>query len=268
MTPDPAARRALFPRGLHQPEGGFRFGADTLLLSAFAHSQLKGGAPLAGLDLGCGCGAAAFGLLLLPGREALALTGVDLDPAMAGAAAHNAQALGLAARFQARAMDVDAFAAPAPAHFALCNPPFRIPRSGRPCPDQRRQAARFEGPGGFAAFARCAARNLRTGGQLFLVHLAERLPELFQILSESGLPPRRLLPVQGRAGRQARLALVQAVAGRGTTLVLEPPLALYDEGQTLTAEAARFCPHLAVNACRAAAHTARADNAPPRPLQS
>ena len=159
MTPDAAARRALFPRGLLQPEGGFRFGVDTLLLSAFAHRQLKADAALTGLDLGCGCGAAAFGLLLLPGRQALALTGVDLDPHMARAAALNAQALGLAERFQASTLDVEAFAAPAPAHFALCNPPFRVPDSGRPCPDQRRQAARFEGPGGFAAFARCAARN-------------------------------------------------------------------------------------------------------------
>ena len=51
---DAAALRARFPRGLAQPEGGFRFGVDTLLLSAFAAARLKpsrGGAPVTGLDM-------------------------------------------------------------------------------------------------------------------------------------------------------------------------------------------------------------------------
>lgn len=251
MDTNPAALRALFPRGLAQPEHGFRFGADTLLLSAFAHRQLKAGAALSGLDLGCGCGAASFGLLLLPGREGLDITGLDVNPAMVEAARQNAQALGLADRFRARTEDAGDFADQGAAHFALCNPPFRAPGTGRACPNQAKQMARFEGPGGFAVFARCAARSLRRGGSLFLVHLAERLPELFQLLDQAGLHPRRLLPVQGRSGGPIRIALVQAVSGTGRALVLEPPLVVYDGAQRLTPEAERFCPHLGVNPARA-----------------
>ncbi len=252
MDAEHAARRALFPRGLVQPEGGFRFGADTLLLSAFAHRQLKPRAALCGLDLGCGCGAASFGLLVLPGREGLDITGIDVNPAMTDAARQNALALGLADRFRAWTGDADDcsthdFPIQGPAHFALCNPPFRIPETGRACPNQAKQLARFEGPGGFAVFARCAARRLRRGGSFFLVHLAERLPELFQHLTQAGLHPRRLLPVQGRSGGPIRIALAQAVSGQGRTLVLEPPLVLYDEAHRLTPEAERFCPHLGAN---------------------
>ena len=37
--------RALFPRGLQQPQGSLRFGADALLLAAFAARQAEGLSP-------------------------------------------------------------------------------------------------------------------------------------------------------------------------------------------------------------------------------
>lgn len=245
-----AERRARFPRGLAQPTGGFRFGADTLLLSAFAHAHLKRGAPLSGLDLGTGCGAASIGLLLLRPDEPLCLTGIDTGPEMVDAANQNAAALGLSSHFQPLLADAGHFRSPAPCHFALANPPFRVPGTGKPCPDDARHRARFEGPGGFDAFAACAARNLRTGGHLFLVHLAERLPELICALAEHGLRTRRLLPVQGQAGQAPRLALVQATLGGGQGLALEAPLLLYGADGSLTPQAAAFCPFLLANPAR------------------
>ena len=51
--------RALFPRGLHQSEDSYRFGADALLLAAFAAqnlASLPGAAPRKVAELGSGCG--------------------------------------------------------------------------------------------------------------------------------------------------------------------------------------------------------------------
>lgn len=59
--------RALFPRGLHQPEDSYRFGADALLLAAFAAenlASLPGAGPRKVAELGSGCGAALLGLCL------------------------------------------------------------------------------------------------------------------------------------------------------------------------------------------------------------
>lgn len=245
-----AARRARFPRGLAQPAGGFRFGADTLLLAAFAAQALKApkaGAALTGLDLGTGCGAASIGLLLLRPELSLRLTGIDTGPEMIAAAGENACALGLADRFTPLLADALDHRAPAPCDFALANPPFRVRGTGRACPDENRDRARFEGAGGFAAFAACAGRNLRRGGTLFLVHLAERLPELLAGLAAAGLHTRRLLPVQGRADADARLVLLAAVRGGGTGLALLRPLVLYGPDNALTPEALAFCPPLAAN---------------------
>lgn len=256
---DIQARRDRFPRGLAQPVEGFRFGADTLLLAAFAASRLKPpkrGAALAGLDLGTGCGAASIGLLLLRPELPLVLTGIDTGPEMVAAAGENARALGLDGRFRALLADCNDYRPDAPLDFVLANPPFRVPGTGRACPDQGRGRARFEGPGGFAAFAACAARSLRRGGLFFLVHLAERLPELLAALDQSGLAPRELLPVQGAAGADPRLVLLSAVRGGRGALALKAPLVLYDAGNALTPEALAFCPHLGANPRRGGGNAA------------
>jgi len=246
IPPDAQTRRARFPRGLTQPADGFRFAADTLLLAAFAAQTLGGRKPLTGLDIGTGCGAASFGLLLLRPDLDLHLTGIDASPELLACAQDNARGLGLDRRFAALDADAAVYAAPA-CDFALLNAPFRTPGTGRACPNHGRERARFEGPGGFALFAGCAARNLRTRGRLFLVHLSERLPALFAALVGQGLAPKRLLPVQGRGGQSPRLVLIAAVRGGGPGLNLLPPLTLYDDRGGLTPEAERFCPPLAVN---------------------
>lgn len=242
--------RQHFPRGLSQPEGGFRFGADTLLLAAFAARHLPaakaGGHPLAGLEIGCGCGAASLGLLLLAGERRMSLTGLDLDPDMAEAASRNAHLLGLADALRIRQGDAAEFRLPG-LDIALMNPPFRLADTGRGAATPQKQRARFEGPGGLAALLACAARCLRPQGRLFLVHLAERLPDLLRQMGDAGLAPARLLPVQGTADKPARLVLLEGVRGGRGTLTLLPALVLYGPGGELSAEAAAFCPFLAVN---------------------
>lgn len=256
LTPTAEAQqaRSLFPRGLLQPEGGFRFGADALLLARFA-------APVPGarvLDLGTGCGPVGLGLLLLTNTgENRRVHGLDRDPAMVAAATANAARLGLADRFAATLCDVRALRAhagivpPESVDLVLANPPYRHPRSGRRPDSPGRDAARFETDGGLAAFAAAAAFALTNKGYFACVHLAERLTHITAQLCANKLEIKTILPVSPRRDAPARQVLVLARKNGRPGLRLEAPLALYEgEGPDthLSTRALAYCPFLACNA--------------------
>ncbi len=245
----PTAARAIFPRGLQQPESGFRFSADALLLACF--SPAPTGTQV--LDLGAGCGVVGFGLALR--QPGIQLTGVDCNPEMVAAARENAARLGLGQRavfVEADAALVRDTATPLdPESFPLvvCNPPYRDPETGRNCNDAARQQARFAGKQGLQAFVEAAAYVLCNRGRLCLVYLAERLPALLTLLRDHRLEPKRMRFVHSRADAAAKLVLVEARKNGGAQLTVEAPLVLYTAAG-LSPEAMAFCPYLACNAQR------------------
>ncbi|MDD4701221.1 MAG: N-6 DNA methylase [Desulfovibrio sp.] len=94
--------RTHFPRGLEQPKGSLRFGADALLLAAFAARHLPQkaptfdgarGNPTLVAELGCGCGAALLGLAMrCPQIYGL---GLEREKPLVLSAVNNAALLGL-----------------------------------------------------------------------------------------------------------------------------------------------------------------------------
>ncbi|WP_029893465.1 tRNA1(Val) (adenine(37)-N6)-methyltransferase [Desulfohalovibrio reitneri] len=242
----PEEARAAFPRGLNQPEGGFRFGADALLLASLADPCL------ATIDLGAGCGAAGLGLAL---RGAPRVGLLDRDPDMAACARRNADLLGLAGRTSVYESDVREVRghpdlAPESWSQAICNPPYRRPGSGREAAPAR-QGARFAEEGSLDDFCRAAAYLLANRAPLCAVFLAERLVDLFAALRAARLEPKLVRPVQGRRGGPVRLVLVRALKNGRPGLELAPQLTLYDAAGAVTAEALDFCPWLAANPRRA-----------------
>ena len=171
--------RALFPRGLHQPQDSYRFGADTLLLAAFAAqnlASLPGAAPRKVVELGSGCGAALLGLCLYlssgmqpsgapsvaaggqptgegcGGNNAplLHVLGLEQDAALCAAATANARLLGLedVCRFRQGDLADTHFLRDCgenACHLVLANPPYALGGSGRPSASARRDAA-LRGP--------------------------------------------------------------------------------------------------------------------------
>jgi tRNA1Val (adenine37-N6)-methyltransferase len=65
-------------------------------------------------------------------------------------------------------------------------------------------------------------------------------------MGRSGLEPKRIKPVYGKAGEPAKIILVEARKNGGPGLAVEPPLTLY-EGGKLTGAALEYCPRLGCN---------------------
>ncbi len=221
---------------LRQPRNGHRVGHDAILLAAAtfacAGDQI--------IDLGAGVGAA--GLAVARRIEGVAVTLVEIDPALAALAGENAARNALAERVRAVCLDV---AAPAAAFAAaglasgaadrvLMNPPFNA--SQQPSPDPGRRLAHSASRHALDRWVGTAARLLRPAGVITLIWRADALDSLLPTLT-AGFGAVTLLPIHPKPGAPAIRVLARAVKASRAPLSLLPGFILADEVGKPTAQA-------------------------------
>lgn len=238
--------RQLFPRGLEQPEGSLRFGADALLLAAFAARHVESlsaarQARLTAAELGCGCGAALLGLALRCGG--LTGLGLDREAPLVLAADANAARLGLTDRLRfaeadladrkllSRLAGATGTSDAGSFDLVLANPPYGL--AGRPSPSRMRERA-LRGARGeesrehvLRVFCRAAAALLRHQGCFFCIYDAPALPQLCAALDGAGLGLRLLLPIRAHRAKPALRILALARKNTAHETVIEAPLTLH-----------------------------------------
>jgi len=212
---------------LRQPWRGHRFGHDAILLAAATGGQ----AGQRAVELGAGVGAA--GLALASRIGGLAVTLVEVDPALAALAEDNAKRNGLADRARAVCLDVTATAssfsaAGLPSRSAervLMNPPFNV--GDNASPDAARQLAYTASPAVLEQWIDCAARLLVERGVLTLIWRADGLAGVLAAFSR-GFGALAVLPVYPKPQAPAIRILVRAQLGSRAPLALFPGLVLAD----------------------------------------
>ena len=199
---------------LEIPAGAFPLSTDSMALAHFV--RLPSGARV--LDLGSGCG--TLGLLLCAGDPGCTVTGVELDPAAHEAALENIRRNGLSSRLESICEDLRLFSRHVtPGSYSVCvsNPPYF---SGGPASRALPQARR-EDTCSLEDLMSCAARALKFGGDLFLVHRPERLGEIIARGAAQGLEAKRLRLLRHREGGPVSLILVQLRKGARPGLLWE-----------------------------------------------
>jgi tRNA1(Val) A37 N6-methylase TrmN6 len=202
---------------LRQPLRGHRIGHDAILLAAATVARAGGHA----VDLGAGVGGA--GLALACRVDGLAVTLVEIDPALTRLAAGNAERNGLSDRVRAVCLDVEAspadFAtaglAPASADCVLMNPPFNVVQ--QPSPDISRRMAHTASPQTLQQWLRTAARLLRPDGAVTLIWRADGLADVLAAL-EAYFGAITVLPVHPKPGAPAIRVLARGVKASRTPL--------------------------------------------------
>jgi tRNA1(Val) A37 N6-methylase TrmN6 len=223
---------------LTQPLRGHRVGHDAILLAAATGARAGEHA----VDLGAGVGAA--GLALARRVAGVAVTLVEIEPALAALARENAARNGLAERVRALCLDVAAPAAAfaaaglrsGTAHRVLMNPPFNAAPAQKPSPDRGRRLAHAASPEMLGQWVRTAVRLLRPSGVLTLIWRADGLDMLLGALA-AGFGAVTLLPVHPKPGAAAIRVLARAVKGSRAPLALLPGLVLTDAGGKPSVEA-------------------------------
>ena len=208
-----------------QHRRGYRFSVDAFLAAWYCrpgdHDRV--------LDLGCGNG--IIGLLLAARYPRLRVTGLEIQPSLAGLARANIRDNGWSDR--CRVVEGDArrigdFLDPETFELVGCNPPYRSPGRGRISASDEAAAARHEISGGLDSLLAAAAFCVRNRAPVVVVYPASRLPRLLTGLTGQRLTLKRLRPVYGypEADRGV-LVLVEAVKNGGEGCAVEPPLFLH-----------------------------------------
>lgn len=221
---------------LRQPLDGHRVGHDAILLAAATSARAGDHA----VDLGAGVGAA--GLALARRIEGLAVTLVEVDPALAALARENAARNGLGERVRVVCLDVaapaSAFAAaglaPGSADCVLMNPPFNAGQN--PSPHRGRRIAHVASRETLVRWLDAAARLLRPGGAVTLIWRGDGLDAVFAQLAH-GFGGIAVLPLHPKPHAPAIRVLARAIKGSRAPLSLWPGFILADEAGKPTAQA-------------------------------
>jgi tRNA1Val (adenine37-N6)-methyltransferase len=222
-----------FKLTIRQPQSGYRFSLDPLLLCDFV--AVRPGDRVA--DLGTGCG--VMPLVLARREPTVACVGVEFQPDMAALARENASANGFADRITIETADILQHKSLFPNSsfdLVLSNPPYRTPGSGKVSPRAGRDLARHESTAGLADFLAAAKYLVKPSGRIGMIYHPERLAEFVAAAVALKLAPTRLRMVHGTIGAAARMFLVELVKGRRGTLQILPPLVVYNEDGSYTAD--------------------------------
>jgi tRNA1Val (adenine37-N6)-methyltransferase len=213
---------------LFQPERGtgYRTNVDALLLAGFAAAplpaprrRLAGHALPLAYDLGSGVG--AVGLSLLRFGAARHVVFIEIDQSPAAMARRNLDANGWSGQGEVVHGDVRdvALNRPGEAGLVVCNPPYVGPGRGQVSPSEARARV-----GELSTFVQAARQLAGRRARVCFIYPAAELVALVSTFQSHGLHAKRLRFVHATPSAPARVALVEARAGRAGGLTVHPPL--------------------------------------------
>ncbi len=222
---------------LRQPQRGFRSGLDAVFLAAACPA--KAGNHV--LEAGCGAGAAS--LCLLARIPEAKVTGVEIDPGLAGLAHDNAAANGKSESFESINADVTASWAelhaaglrPDAYDHVIANPPFFSHGRSRPAKEGR-ATARAMPEGGLDAWLRFLAATAKPSGTCTVIHTAEALPELLSAFDRR-FGDLRITPLYPKADAPAMRVIIRGIKGSRAPVAITPGIILHEQDGTPTAVA-------------------------------
>lgn len=202
----------------------FCFGMDAVLLSGFV--TVKKGAKV--LDMGTGTG--IIPILLEAKTDCSHITGLEIQEESADMARRSVQLNHLEKKITIVEGDMKEAAkifGAASFDIVTSNPPYMIHEHGLMNPDAPKAIARHEVLCTFDNLAEQAAKVLKPGGSLFLVHRPFRLSEILVTLTKHGLEPKRMQLVYPFVDKEPNMVLIQAVRGGKSRMTVEKPLIIY-----------------------------------------
>ncbi len=225
---------------------GLGYGVDAVLLAGFSAGEtgakpIPEGAEVA--DLGTGSGIVA--MIIAHKIPHTRICGMELRSDACDRARKSIEISELSDRVFVENIDIADFAynmnkiGCTAEHFAkydavVSNPPYFKKNSAIPSESSDKYIARHETSAELADFLLAAARMLKDGGDLYMVHRPDRMVDVLSEMRAAGLEPKELQLVTPRQGEAANIMLVHGIKGGGAELKLLPEIPVHDEKQNYT----------------------------------
>ena len=216
-----------------QDPSRFCFGMDAVLLSGFA----KAGEGARVLDLGTGTG--IIPILMEAKTDAAQLIGLEIQKESAEMARRSVNLNELQDKIQIVDGDIkEAGQIFDAASFDVItnNPPYMINQHGLQNPDSPKAIARHEVMCTLEDVVAAAAKLLKPGGKLFMVHRPFRLAEIMVMMSKYKIEPKRMRLIYPFVDHEPNMVLIEGVRGGKPRMTVEKPLIIYKEQGVYTQE--------------------------------
>lgn len=217
-----------------QDKNGFCFGIDSVLLSDFAKNIKKSSKVI---DLGTGTG--IINILLSGKTDVTDFTGVEIQKEVADMAERsvelnnlknkikiiNDDILNLKNIYMKNTFDV-----------VITNPPYKKIDTGIINKENKKIISRHEITASLRDFMRISSYLLKDYGEFFMVHRPDRLVDIFSIMRDEGIEPKKIKFVYPNKNKKANLVLVKGVKKGNPFLEFDYNLYVYNEEGSYTDE--------------------------------
>ncbi len=216
-----------------QNPASFCFSMDAVLLANFATVKSNDNV----IDLGTGSG--VIPLLLASRQKRLKVTGLELQAEVADRAQRSVQLNNLTETIKITQGDLKQVEELLPlgqADLVTCNPPYMSTGHGLLNELDSMAIARHEIKCTLEDVIRAGSKLLTFKGRMAVVHKPHRLVDIFYLMRQYKIEPKRLRLVYPRPGRKCNMVLVEGLLGGGVELEVLEPLFIYGADGQYTEE--------------------------------
>ena len=217
-----------------QNKKGFCFGIDSILLTYFA-KNIKQNSKV--IDLGTGTG--IIPILLYGKSKNTKFVGVEIQEEVANMAKRsvklnkleekieilNTNILELNKSYERGSFDV-----------VTTNPPYKKINTGIINENNKKLISRHEITASLEDFVKISAFLLKDHGEFYMVHRPDRLVDIFTIMRQNKIEPKKIRFVYPNKNKKTNLVLIKGVKNGNQFLEFENNLYVYNEDETYTDE--------------------------------
>jgi len=220
-----------------QHQDQFRFTLDAVLLANFVQVKKHEGL----IDLGTGTGIVP--LVIAARQQPRKIIGIEIQGELVDMASRSVALNGLTDKISIKEMDLRQAAntlGHGSADVVSANPPYWPLGNGLKNPLDAVAIARHEIYCTLEDVMKAASQLLKFRGRFYLIHLAERLADVFCYGRMYQMEPKLIRFVHSFAGDPAKFLLVQMVKGAKPAIKVMAPLIVYEQPGIYTNEVYRY----------------------------